>query len=89
MGATRDGGDHIIAGQSFGTAWSGGHALLSYDYTKQDPINSNERRYSATIDPPMTLTPENERHSVLLSLKQSLGDRYELFAQGWVRSAMR
>jgi iron complex outermembrane recepter protein len=82
VGGTSDGGDTRLIAQSLGAAWGSGQTLIALEYADREPISTNERSYSSTINPPMTLVPGSERSSVLLSLDQALGDRYGLFVQG-------
>ncbi|RMB07668.1 TonB-dependent receptor [Eilatimonas milleporae] len=37
-------------GQTFGTTWNNGHALLSYEYYKRDPLARADRDFTATTD---------------------------------------
>ncbi len=84
-GATTHGdGEEYHAGQSLGTRWGSGSALLSYEYYKRGPVNSTDRDFSANTLPdfgngPIDLVPRQERNSAYLSARQELSERVEIF----------
>ncbi|WP_374572358.1 TonB-dependent receptor domain-containing protein [Phenylobacterium sp.] len=50
VGGADDGGAERQVGQTFGRTWSGGHALLTYEYYHQDPLASSARPFTADAD---------------------------------------
>ena len=73
LGAATDGG---YFRQQFdtvgGTAWQGGGLMLAYDYAHNSSIRADQRSYSASLDPEVTLYPETRRHALTLSAHQEL-----------------
>jgi outer membrane receptor protein involved in Fe transport len=65
-----------------GKRWAGGHALLSYELSRQDAIDSADRNYISPIIAGTTLIPETERNSVFVDAAQGLGDRVNLSFKG-------
>ena len=49
-GTTRGGGDERLAAQTFGKVWSGGHALITYEYYARDALPFTARDYTASAD---------------------------------------
>ena len=139
FGTVTEGGlQEYQVGQTFGTSWGGGSALISYEYYRRENLLSEDRRFSASSDlfffggdnfgsefsnpgnvfslapfgPAFAIPsgqdgtslapedflagqvniqnqregtdvlPENERHSVFVSVKQSISDRIGVFAEG-------
>ncbi len=39
-----------MASQLLGTHWSGGHAMLAYQYSDTTPLDAADRRYAANAD---------------------------------------
>ena len=75
-----DGDSHEVQlGQTLGLAWHGGSALLAYEYLDRTPLESGDRDFTKDATRPTDLIPEQERHSVVGSLVQSVGT-WELFA---------
>jgi iron complex outermembrane recepter protein len=50
LGTAVDGRREIMASQLFGTHWSGGHAMLAYQYSDMTPLDAAERPYAASTD---------------------------------------
>ena len=48
--ATEGDSDEYKFAQSFGTAWSSGRALISYEFYYRDPIFYRERKFASTAD---------------------------------------
>jgi iron complex outermembrane receptor protein len=71
----------IRAGQTIGTEWGTGSALISYEYDKRDPLSTQDRFF--TKDPlfltGIDLIPYNRQQSALLSGSQELGSGAELY----------
>lgn len=74
-GAVTDGGLHQDTfTQTFGLQWTSGNGLISYDYLSALPLENRDRSYAA-IAGPGYLTPDDERHSVLATISQDVGER--------------
>jgi len=71
----------IRAGQTIGTEWGTGSALVSYEYDKRDPLSTQDRFF--TKDPlfltGIDLISPNRQQSALLSGSQELGGGAELY----------
>lgn len=50
LGTAVDGRREAMASQLFGTHWSGGHAMLAYQYSDMTPLDAAERPYAASAD---------------------------------------
>lgn len=75
---TQGGGTEYLGAQTFGIGWGSGNALLTYEYHHRDPISSRQRDFldlDAQGLPDIDITGEQERHSVMLNLRQTLTDR--------------
>lgn len=77
-----EGGMHQgTVAQTNGFAWSGGSALLSYEYFHQSPLDLSEKSWVSNPQPgTFHVIPEQERHSVFMSANQAIGERFELFS---------
>lgn len=74
-GAVTSGGLHQDTfTQTFGSQWTSGNGLISYDYLSALPLKNLDRSY-ATAAGPGYLTPDDERHSVLATISQDVGER--------------
>ena len=49
-GAAIDGRDEVLLSQLFGGHWSGGHAMLAYEYSDATPLAAADRPYAANAD---------------------------------------
>jgi iron complex outermembrane receptor protein len=76
---TRGGGTEYQGAQNFGTKWDAGSALLSYEFTKREPITSTQRDFSSRrVDPfapSYDLDTEQTTQNVYLTADQKLGER--------------
>nr|WP_313635049.1 TonB-dependent receptor [Brevundimonas diminuta] len=50
IGASKGGGESVIAAHTIGRTWSTGQALLSYEFERQNPLSTMDRAYTATGD---------------------------------------
>lgn len=50
VGASKGGGESVIAAHTIGRTWSTGQALLSYEYERQNALSTMDRPYTATGD---------------------------------------
>lgn len=80
---TRGGGTEYQVAQSFGTIWSGGSGLLSYEYYRRDSVNSVDRDFSSGTVGPLGLTPSQKRHSVYASAQQDLFSGFNVSVDGF------
>lgn len=63
-----------------GLSWSGGSALLSYEYFGQEPLDLNDKDWVRNKSPdPFQVLAQLERNSVFAGVTQSLGNSIELF----------
>ncbi|MEQ7874236.1 TonB-dependent receptor [Sphingomonas sp. ASV193] len=69
---TAGGGSSLLGSLTGGTHWSSGRVLLSYEYRKDFPIKAGERDYTSGLQPDVSVTPDEVRHSLLGIVHQSL-----------------
>lgn len=50
LGASHGGAESVIAAHTWGRTWSGGQALLSYEFERQNALSTTDRDYAATGD---------------------------------------
>lgn len=50
IGASKGGGESVIAAHTIGRTWSTGQALLSYEFERQNPLSTMDRAYTDTGD---------------------------------------
>jgi outer membrane receptor protein involved in Fe transport len=79
---TRGGGRELLAGLTAGDTWSGGHALLSYEYRDQSPIRAEDRAFTINLEPDWFLIPRERRHSLYGSFRQELTSNLALDLSG-------
>lgn len=78
-GSVTDGGrDEVTLGQTFGTTWDSGHALLSYEYMDQSRLAASDRGFTTGLNEPYDLLPEHKRHSVFFNGSQQLTETIDL-----------
>jgi outer membrane cobalamin receptor len=82
-GSVTDGSrDEKRVGQLFGTHWSSGSALMSYDYQDSSALSSNDRYPDTTPNDQVgavQLLPPDRRRGALLSLTQDAGASAHLY----------
>lgn len=61
-----------------GSTWSSGGVIATYKHASVDPVDANQRDYTAAMLSPITIYPGSELRSGLLSLHQALGEAVEL-----------
>ncbi|OYW46407.1 MAG: hypothetical protein B7Z33_03195 [Sphingomonadales bacterium 12-68-11] len=69
---TRGGGQQLLLSQAGGLDWSGGHALLAYEYREEREVKARDRAFTINLNPDNFLLPREQRHSVLASVEQDL-----------------
>jgi iron complex outermembrane receptor protein len=74
-----------LVSQGGGLSWSGGGALLSYEFYERDKLRASERDFTG-IQPGATgtLLPDQQRHSGFLSIHHAPNDRVSLFLDALV-----
>jgi iron complex outermembrane receptor protein len=63
--------------QTFGANWSSGHGLITGGASSFSSLKTTDRDYAAATGPG-TLTPIDQRHSVLATVSQDINDRIQL-----------
>lgn len=75
LGVSTDGGNeqqmYDIVG---GSRWTNGGFMAAYNFARSTPIVARERSYAASVAPGLTLWPEIEQHSAVLTGHQPLGN---------------
>lgn len=79
---TRGGLKDYRASQSYGLNWKSGHALMSYEYHDETPLNVLDRPFSVA-SAPGDLTPGLTQNSLYLTGGESLSDNWMLSADGF------
>ena len=83
---TAGGGAEVVAGVTGGRDWSGGHALLSYEFRDVQPIVAEDRPFTINLPPATSIFPGERRHSVFGAFSQQLDERLTVELQGlWAR----
>lgn len=67
------------ATQTLGRHWDSGHVMLSADYSETSRLDSQDRDFTSTTPSPTDLLGAQSRRSVLLSMGQRVGERFELY----------
>jgi outer membrane receptor protein involved in Fe transport len=80
--STGGGGTQLLAGATAGTAWSGGRAMISYEFRREGEIRAKQRSNPVGLDQDHYLVPGETRHSLFGVVSQSLSDRLELEISG-------
>lgn len=80
---TDGGGNYLKAGQTLG--WSGDytHAMLTYEYSEEEELDSNQKEFAVNAADPSWLLPFTEKHSVFASTGAQLSDRIRLSADAY------
>ena len=83
IGTTTDGGGRqLLAGLTAGTNWTGGRAMLSYEYRDDQPIDARDRDFTINLPPYWNLTPKERRHNLYGTLRQDLAGNLALDLSG-------
>lgn len=73
LGASTDGGYFVQQyGATAGARWSGGSAMLAYEYDGNTAITSSDRRYVAAVRPGLTLLPALRQNNAALVATQRI-----------------
>ncbi|HMC91648.1 MAG TPA: TonB-dependent receptor [Allosphingosinicella sp.] len=80
--STRGGGDQLLAGVTGGARWAGGHAMLSYEYRREDAVLARDRAFTINISPNTTIFPRERRHSLFGLVDQQLAPGLDLNLAG-------
>ncbi|MDP3551122.1 MAG: TonB-dependent receptor [Novosphingobium sp.] len=77
VGAASDGGYFRQQADAVaGTRWSGGGAMLAYDFAHNAQLAAGQRSYTRSLDPQASLYPAQTRHAGIASVHQALGERW-------------
>ncbi|WP_172840765.1 TonB-dependent receptor [Allosphingosinicella indica] len=79
---TQGGGNQLLLGANAGTDWSGGRALLSYEYRDDGEIRAGDRDFPIGQNEDLFLFPKERRHSVYGVVAQDLSDAISLEVTG-------
>jgi outer membrane receptor protein involved in Fe transport len=77
----RGGGETRQLSQTAGTNWGSGGILATYEYSQQDRLLASERSVSSGADDPLTLLPQQTKHSAYVQAHQAVGDSVRLSGQ--------
>jgi iron complex outermembrane recepter protein len=76
--ATRGGDTELTASQLFGMGWSGGGALMSFEFDHGSGLDAGRRSFIPEKGGPYELVPSGRRYSGIVSVNQTLGDRWSI-----------
>jgi outer membrane receptor protein involved in Fe transport len=83
-GDSADGGaTERTIGQTLGTVWDNGSAMITYEYHDQDPLRADQRGFIPPLDARRYILPDQERHSAFVSAQQQLASNTELLVDGF------
>jgi iron complex outermembrane receptor protein len=80
--ATRGGGEQLLFSQAGGHDWGSGHALVAYEYRREEEIAAGDRSFILGLPASSYLLPYERRHSVLASVEQHIADGLKFGATG-------
>jgi iron complex outermembrane recepter protein len=80
--STRGGGRQLIAGLTAGDTWTGGGAMLSYEYRDEQPVKAKDRDFTINLPADWYLFPREKRHSLYGNLHQELSGKLALDLSG-------
>ena len=80
--STKGGGTQLLAGATAGTDWSGGRAMISYEFRGDGDVRARQRSNPVGLDPDHYLVPDETRHSLFGVVSQALSDRLKLEING-------
>ena len=72
----------IRAGQTFGTSWDSGNAIVSYEYYDRENLGAEDRDFASETLLPENLLPAQTSHNLLLAGAQQLNNRVRLRGHG-------
>ncbi|MDP9424246.1 MAG: TonB-dependent receptor [Pseudomonadota bacterium] len=79
---TRGGGRQLLTGLSAGGSWTGGRALLSYEYRDEQPIKAKDRDFTINLPDGWYLFPREKRHSLYGNARQEIASGLTLNLSG-------
>lgn len=78
-GSVSDGSMHNVqVGQTMGDEWTGGSAVLSYQYSDQTPLSAASRDYLHSVPLPFNLLPEQVQQAVFANVDQKISPGFNL-----------
>lgn len=69
---TAGGGTQVLLSQAAGKAWTGGHALVAYEFRQEQEIRAGDRPFTIDLRPDTYLLPNERKHGLLGTLEQEL-----------------
>jgi iron complex outermembrane recepter protein len=80
--ATQGGGTERRASQLFGTNWTGGNAVVAYEFDQHDAVDASDRAFSSSTPGPFSLLPQTKSNSLTLSSSQDFSAATTAFIEG-------
>jgi iron complex outermembrane recepter protein len=78
-GSVSDGSMHNVqVGQTVGDDWTGGSAVLSYQYFDQTPLSAASRDYLHSVPLPFDLLPEQVQQAVFANVDQEISTGFNI-----------
>lgn len=83
LGASTDGGYFRQQIDLVGGArWNGGGMMLAYDFANNSQITADQRPYTQSLDPNVTLYPKMRRHAVTIAAHHDLSPNVRIAVDG-------
>ena len=83
-GRTTEGGrNEFRANQLLGASWGSGNGFVSYEFVSQDLLLAEEKDFAAAAPDPLSLLPEQDRHSVIANFSQEITPDLEFNLSGY------
>ena len=84
--STQGGGEQLTVSQLLGASWADGNAMLIYEYQDEDSVDVSDRDFIPPLPVrpgPFNIFPEQQRNSVVASLRHAVTSNLEFSAHGF------
>ena len=85
-GITEGSLDQYRLTQLAGTQWGSGNILASYEFFGRDALRPDDKSFLADAPPIITVLPDEQRHSGILSFRQNITEAVEIALDGYYAS---
>jgi outer membrane receptor protein involved in Fe transport len=80
--ATQGGGTERRASQLFGADWTGGSAVVTYEFDQHGAVDASERAFASSTPGPFSLLPQTKSNTLTLSSSQDITAATSAFIEG-------
>lgn len=81
-GVTEGSSQQYALNQTLGTSWDSGNLLGSFEYFRQNNLDSSEREFTEDGIDPVDIIPRRETYSGFARLRQNLNEQTTVFVEG-------